>query len=153
MCTCAEKLVRNLIRPHARIGPGCHCDCILSLTRNHDRSAARGPPDDPHQSRIDTVATQQIEGQASKGVRADGAGHHDFGTGTAGSQRLISAFPTGEKGIVTAEYGLARPGKARDRDYKIDVYRTENHDHFTAAFSGGHLGKIMIRRCASDVSR
>jgi hypothetical protein len=96
--------------------------------------------DDPHQSRIDTGAAHQEEPYASKGIRPDGPGEHDLGTGTAGGQRLISALSTGQKGIVAAEYGLARSWKARDRNYQIDVYRTENHNHVTAAFSGGHLG-------------
>jgi hypothetical protein len=57
---------------------------------------------------IDTVATQQVESDASKGVTADGPGQHDLGTGTASGQRLIGALPAGEKRIVAAEYGLAQ---------------------------------------------
>ena len=104
-----KQLVGNLVGPRGHIGARRHCDRVLAVSRNHDRSAARRRLDDPHQLRIDTVAAQHIQRKAGKWILADGSGEHDRGTGTAGGQRLIGALAAGEQGVVSAEHRLARP--------------------------------------------
>ena len=47
-----------------------------------------------HQTRIDALAAERIEGDRGKAVAADGAGEHDLGSGSARRQRLIGALAT-----------------------------------------------------------